>query len=165
MKLGSLILFALVAGCGVRSPPSAYQHLRDQLFAVLPLSIINNNLYPCFRTVNGKPGRLRDEECYRFAEPERMSGVVYLYFDRAGQFYPGLKQEPNDEASSEVWVNLDPSIITDEMLDGCEHCNLYLEFVGRRTLVSGRYGHMGACEHLVVIDQVLIIKVIDDVDF
>jgi len=38
---------------------------------------------------------------------------------------------------------------------------LALEFIGRRTLVEGSYGHMGLAKHLIVVDRIIDEKAVD----
>jgi hypothetical protein len=37
-----------------------------------------------------------------------------------------------------------------------------LDFIGRRTAVSGRYGHMGLSVHYVVVDRIISARIADD---
>jgi hypothetical protein len=146
----------LLAGCGTQSPPSAYKHPRDQFFAVFPMQFVDEDFYPCFRTVSGKQIRLSDLECYQFGKSRRMHGVVHLFFKTSGGFYPDIAHPPPlIPVPSRYWMNLDESAATAAKRAGCEHCYLHIDFIGRQTSVPGRHGHLGGAAHLVVIEKLL----------
>jgi hypothetical protein len=87
-----------------------------------------------------------------------MHGVVDLFFDKSGGFYRDSIAPPEPDEPSGYWIELDPAIMKADHLADCDHCYLYLDFVGRQTLVPGRYGHVGMSRHIVVIDKVLLAK-------
>jgi hypothetical protein len=150
-----VFLALLLAGCGDGNPPSAYKHSRDQLFAVVPLPMVDGDFVPCFRTINGEPGRLTDAECYNFTDPQRMRGVAVTGFE-TGSFYPGRATLPQNGEASDIWVEIDPRLLPADARNDCRKgCVLYLDFVGRRTAVAGRYGHLGVSKHQIVVDRVL----------
>lgn len=153
-RIFALLLLAL-AGCEQTSPPAAYKNRRDQFFALLPMRFIDEDLYPCFRTIGGRETRLPDRDCYVFGQSERMHGIVHLFFKRAGNFYPGRTVSPSLTTPSQYWISLEESVVTADMVAGCDHCDLHVEFIGRQTRVAGRYGHLGGSQHMVVIDRML----------
>lgn len=151
----------LLVGCGNGTPPSAYQHLRDQFFAAVPLAFIDDDFMPCFRSSDGQPARLSDRECYRLAEPQRMRGVAVTGFE-AGSFYPALRTLPQQGQRSEFWLELEPRVLPLNVRNRCiQGCAVYLDFIGRRTVARGSYGHMGLATHMVVVDRVFGAKVLD----
>lgn len=160
MRRWILLLCALTTACGGQAPPSAYQHSRDAFFAVLPMQFIDEDFYPCFRTLKGKQIRLADAECYRFAGPQRMHGVIDLFFGGGGGFHINTSQPPGPQDHSQYWVNLPSASLPDQIAERCNHCYLYVDFIGRKSLVSGRFGHMGMSNHIVVIDRVLATRIV-----
>ena len=108
----------LLAGCGAGTPPSAYKHPRDQFFAASPLPMIHADFEPCFRTIDGKPGRLPDADCFRFTDPQRMRGVAVRYTE-SGRFYPGRQTPPPRGARSGFWVEHHPSLPPRPLPSGC----------------------------------------------
>ncbi|HET6941116.1 MAG TPA: hypothetical protein VFH89_03030 [Sphingomicrobium sp.] len=156
MRKPALIFAALLlASCGDGNPPSAYKHSRDQFFAVVPLPMVDADFVPCFRTTNGKPGRLADAECYNFTDPQRMRGVAITGFE-TGSFYPGRTTLPLNGEESDTWVEIDSRMLPANVRNNCKKgCALYLDFVGRRTAIAGRYGHLGVSKYQIVVDRVL----------
>ena len=151
----------LLAGCSDGTPPSAYKHARDRLLATIPLVIFDDDLYPCFRTIDGRPARLPDAECYRLTDAQRLRGVARTGFE-AGSFYPGRTTLPQADEQSDLWIELDPSDLAPEVRRSCtQGCAVYLDFIGRRTAVPGSYGHMGSARHLIIVDRVLSARILD----
>src|SRR5215207_4158232 len=102
MRRPAIVFVALLlAGCGDGNPPAAYKHSRDQLFAVVPLPTVDADFVPCFRTINGQPGRLIDAECYNFTGPQRMRGVAITGFE-TGSFYPLRTTLPQNGERSDI---------------------------------------------------------------
>ncbi len=88
------------------------------------MRFINDDFYPCIRTVGGAQVRLSYEECYRFGEPVRMHGVVDLFFDKSGGFYRDSVAPPEPDEPSGYWIELDPAIMKADTLADCDHCYL-----------------------------------------
>lgn len=158
MMRWTILLAFLLAGCGTQSPPSAYKHLRDRFFAAFPMQFVEEDFYPCFRTVNGEQIRLGDLDCYTFGKPRQMHGVVHLFFETSGEFYPDVTQPPLTSLPSTYSMNLNASAATAAKRAGCDHCYLHVVFIGRQTSVPGRHGHMGSAKHLIVIEKLLEAK-------
>lgn len=149
------ILAFAISGCSDGTPPSAYKHVRDQLRAVTGLDV------PCFRTIEGEPGRLPDRDCYQFGEPKRMQGVVNSGFE-SGSFYQQRTAPPSPGDRSDTWLRLEPVMLPNSARRACEDgCVVWLDFVGRQTTVDGSYGHMGLAKHLIVADKIIGAKVLE----
>ena len=123
---------------------------------------MDDDFYPCFRSEDDQPTRLSDDECYRFDAPERMRGVWANGFEE-GTFYPGLTRPPG-QTRSDHWLEVPRSSAVpkgDERVFEIEPGKtnyILLDFVGRRTSVAGRYGHLGLAKHLVIVDRVVSAK-------
>lgn len=151
----------LLVGCGDGTPPSAYKRPRDKFFAAVPLTFIDEDFVPCFRTTDGQPRRLPDTECYRLTEPRRMRGVAVTGFE-TGSFYPRRTMLPQQGEQSEFWIELEPRVLPRNARSRCSKgCAVYLDFIGRRTAARGSYGHMGLANHIVVVDRVIGADVLD----
>jgi hypothetical protein len=126
--------------------------MRDQIAAATGFT------GPCFRTINGQPGRLPDADCYRFSGAQRIRGVAALGFE-SGSFYAGRTTTPAPAEGSDLWLSLEPNLLSGELRSRCQQgCFLSLDFIGRRTAVEGSYGHMGSAKHLIVIDRLTDVK-------
>jgi hypothetical protein len=154
MRATMLASCLLVVGCS-DTPPSAYQHPRDQFFAAIPLTMINDDFNACFRTVDGRPGRLSDEDCYRFNDPERMRGVLIAGFETSS-FYPGRTTPPAHDERSGYWMDVPHGVLPADLWRRCgAGCAIRLDFIGRRTAVQGGYGHMSLASHMIIVDRVI----------
>lgn len=116
---------------------------------------------PCFRTIDGRPGRLPDSDCYRFGERKRFQGVATIGFE-AGGFFPGRTTLPTEGEVGNVWLSLERNLLPGAVRSRCEKkCVVALVFIGRRTAIEGSYGHMGLAKHLISVDQILDAKTLD----
>jgi hypothetical protein len=157
---------ALLLGCG--TPPAAYSHAQDKLFAAVPLLVLfNDDFQPCFRTVNGKPTRLSDRECYRFGQPHHIRGVAITGFE-AGEFYRGWTRVPPAGAPTDDYLQFDGrTLASGAMKDArtkCSRkmgCTVYLDFIGRRTAVQGTYGNGGLSKNIVIVDRLLAARLLN----
>lgn len=155
----------LLVSCSDYTPPAAYSHAQDKLLAAVPLAILDQDLQPCFRTINGKPGRLSDADCYRFRAPQHMRGVAITGFE-AGLFYAGWTRRPPTELQTNLRLQLDPRSLASDPMKAARRkctggCTVYLDFIGRQTAVQGSYGHMGLGKNIVIVDRILAAKVLD----
>ena len=145
----------LASSCSNGPPPSAYKHFRDQVWAVASWEM------PCSRTIGGRPDRLPDADCYRLNEPRRLRGVAELGFE-ADIFYPGRARLPTPDQESDLRLSLEPSLLPATIRSGCERrCVVALDFIGRRPVVEGGYGHAGFGKHLIVVDRLVDVKALD----
>ena len=145
----------LASSCSKGPPPSAYKHFRDQVWGVISWEV------PCSRTIGGRPDRLPDADCYRFKEPRRLRGVAELGFE-ADVFYPGRARPPTPDQESDFRVSVEPNLLPATIRSGCEkNCVVALDFIGRRTAVEGGYGHGGLGRHLILVDRIVDLKVLD----
>jgi hypothetical protein len=72
------------------------------------------------------------------------------------RFYPGAHEAPAQGQQSDLWLSLEPQLLSPQLRKKCEQgCLLALDFIGRRTAVEGSYGHMGLAKHLIVVDRVI----------
>jgi len=149
--LGGLLL---LCGCG---DAGTYAHWEDRLGAA------TGGLFgqPCLR---GETDRLPDDQCYRMAPPERMRGIWIDEFE-GSRFLPGLTAAPAaDPAGPRIWLDMDahpvPALPAERRRPG----GVYLvDFIGRRTLYPGHYGHMGMSEQEVVVQRLISARAVGTV--
>ena len=117
--------------------------------------------YPCtFKIGSDVTARKPDSECYKLAPPQRLSGVWVNAFE-GSEFYPGATAEPPAQARG-LWLEFEhrePLLVAWRSKDPTAAV-LALDLIGRRTLVRGRYGHMGGWAEEIVVDRVLAARAI-----
>jgi hypothetical protein len=163
-----LLILLLVAACSDGGPPaSTYRHMEDRLWAASGLGAIFDH-QPCWRTIKGVPENLPVADCYRMLPPQRMRGVWLNEFE-GSKFFPGYSTDPGPSLRSTLWLEVDrPAIsrITGRNFNwrskGPQPKLVLLDFIGRRTAISGPYGHMGMSDHYVVVDRILSAQVLDE---
>lgn len=164
-----LLLLALTCampGCSSSSEPApaAYVFGTDRLVAAFPILTM-------FRQVCERHGtRLPDQQCYRFGPQRRWSGLVVQSDYFANSFYPAgvavtpappgryryavVGVLPKRECASPLCSPLSHDVEPPELK------TFYVEFLGRRTSVEGRYGHMGLFGHKIIVDRLLVSRAI-----
>ena len=97
------------------------------------------------------------EQCFGMTPMRRWRGLWRNDFE-GSRFCPPPAQEcsydtPGDRVWLSVWAKLPEDIRQGRFGD------LYaVDFVGRRTVHSGRYGHMGMSDHEMVVDRLISIE-------
>jgi hypothetical protein len=87
-----------------------------------------------------------------------MRGVSLTGFETC-RFYPGRRTLGTPPGGSDLCISLDTRVLPARLRTECaKGCALYLDFIGRETVVSGAYGHMGSAKNLIIIDRVLAAK-------
>jgi hypothetical protein len=138
------------------NPARAFKHAGDRVYVALGLSALFG--HPCDRREGDTVTSVPVEECYRFLPPERMRGVWRDAFE-GSEFFPGASRPPAEGAVSGIWLDaesrepLPPRLRRSPQSSGTRY--LAIDFIGRRTRYPGKYGHMGASEHYVIVLRVL----------
>lgn len=162
MSVRCLALFTCLVAAGCSQPPNAYQHPRNIAIALLGGELFGER--PCYRTIDGEPGILPDKDCYRFGEPRRMQGIANFGFETAS-FYSGRTSLPDQAKKPVPWMNFDLRQLDGDAATIARRCNdgcvVYLDFIGRQTVVEGGYGYMGMAKHKVIADRVLSVRYLD----
>jgi hypothetical protein len=148
---GALAATTAIAGLDDRLPPSAYVDPVDQQIARTGHGV-GNRPFPCARErmehgialVVSAP----TERCVKMLPARRWRGLWINEFENS-RFCPAPARSCTFRDRSErVWLNPDtlPS----------KRGKLYtLEFIGRRTIYKGPYGHMGASDHVITVDRLI----------
>jgi hypothetical protein len=99
--------------------------------------------------------------CYRLSSPRRMRGVwdfdlELSAFQEDPSGAPGAAQKPAHVA----WLDIEQVQAPQEYRVGTFILpgKYSIEFIGRRSLFSGGYGHFGMSQNLVVVDRVLSMR-------
>jgi len=150
-----LLAVATLSGCEDHGPPAAaYRSWKDRLVVAAGLRGV---FWPCYvkeaETKNvAAYASIPFDQCFRMDPPRRWRGVWRNEFE-GSRFCPApaIKcsfYSPGDR----VW--LDVSKHPDQTLYA-------VDFVGRRTAVKGRYGHMGASDHELIVDRMISMRAIE----
>lgn len=98
------------------------------------------------------------DECFEMTRPQRWSGLWRAAFE-GSRF---CEDQPNKSATecsdksvgSRIWFDPNRPYETDGRL-------YRVEFIGRRTVRPGNFGHMGGSEHEMVVDRMISIKEVE----
>ncbi len=149
--LGGLAAIAILAACSDRpaeTPTRAYAHFMDRLRAATG-GIAG---WPRDR---GEAERLSTEACYRMTPPQRMRGVWIDEFEDS-RFLPGAGAASADGRSSpRIWLDTQSRgiIRLARPREGERHVWL-IDFIGVQTEHAGGYGHLNSSDHIVVVQRV-----------
>ena len=152
------LLLGSVSACGQQVPPK----LRDQSIRELHNGLPGMT-QECLRKV--RSGGLvamptRVDECFQMLPVQRWRGLWRDDFE-GSQFCPNPARNCSfEESGDRIWLSFNDSV----RLKGTRPAGgLYaIEFVGRRTLRRGSYGHMGVFQHEVLVDRLISMKLAED---
>lgn len=143
---------AAVARLGDNLPPEAYLDPVDRQIARTGVGVPGRPS-PCARTttengikiVVGSP----TDQCVKMLPQQRWRGLWRNDFE-GSQFCPEPATECRlDSPGERIWLSERP----DKRGDG----KLYhVDFVGRKTMYKGHYGHMGVFDHEIIMDRMII---------
>jgi hypothetical protein len=124
---------------------------------------------PCtYHIEPGVIGSVATDQCYKMEAPRRYRGIWIDEFE-GQQFIPEGTQAPEwprgDPKSPDWRRKADQAISATIWLDG-ERAKLghkwqqgrrrvFIEFIGRKTMYPGNYGHMGMSGHEIIVDSVI----------
>jgi hypothetical protein len=149
-----LLSFVLLAsGCSPRgaTSPAAYLHFRDYFRASFG-SVFG---YPCTHLTREDGVDVyestKPQDCYRFSAARRMRGVWIDEFE-GSEFFEGAtsRSAVSLKNNDQTWLELENHRPTGRAY--------FMDFIGRKTLVPGHYGHMGGSRNLVLINRVISVR-------
>jgi hypothetical protein len=156
-----LLLILFLAGCSSRdsTPAAAYRDPVDRVTVALGLNGLFG--YACYHDEGNVRVFVGMTRCYRFGPERRMRGVWRDEFE-GSQFFPGRTTPPGEDDRSGIWLSVEENEAVKAAIGhkrGEPWPRLFLlDFVGRRTLYSGDYGHMGMSRDYVVVDRLVSAK-------
>ena len=97
----------------------------------------------------------RTDQCFEMAPAKRWSGLWADNFE-ARRFCPTPARECGSQTPRPaIWLSFAPGVRRDSIPTNRVYT---IEFVGRRTLQQGSYGHMGMSEHEIIVDRIISIS-------
>src|SRR3954470_2501612 len=159
------LLILLLAGCSSQdaTPARAYRDPVDRLRVALGLDGVIGHV--CYQESGGVSIFIGMTRCYRFGPPRRMRGVWRDAFE-GSEFFPGRTAAPGEGERSGIWLWVEENATVSAALgpgSGALPPRLIrLDFVGRRTLYPGRYGHLGLSSDFVVVDRLVSAQVLPE---
>jgi len=145
-----------VAGPSNLLPPAAYIDPTDQLI-VRTGEGVPGRPFPCARekTEQGISviERMPTDKCFRMLPAQRWRGLWRNNFE-GSQFCAAPAVVCDYHSPGErVWLNAD-------RVRGRRGALYSLQFVGRKTMYTGPYGHMGMSDQEIIVDRVISIKMV-----
>lgn len=146
-----LISTGAKAGIEDKLPPEAYVRPLDRQIAESGVGAPGRP-FPCMRAdvhdgieiLVGEP----TEQCVKLAPQERWRGLWRNAFE-GSRFCPEPATECDfNTPGDRIWLTASADGAADGML-------YRVEFVGRKTLFRGPYGHLGVSDHEVIVDRMI----------
>lgn len=145
MKRTFVLVCLMLSACNeYRGPPaSSYQRWTDQMIVRLGLEHVG--VFPCKLTD-------RLDECYKMDPPKRWKGLWRNDFEGSRFCATPAKSCDGSTSRPYTWFDYyDPKLLP--------FGGLYrVDFIGRRTSVQGRYGHMGGSDYQIVVDRMISVE-------
>ena len=144
----------------------AYRHPRDAFASLLPLDALG--IYPCasrqkesgIEVIVGVPV----DQCFKMLPAKRFQGIWLDEFE-GSIFVDGvrdveaakaeLRRRLAAPAAHMEWLGWDDTNRADLLPPSSNARLVAIDFIGRRTMYPGRYGHMGMSNSEVVVDRMI----------
>jgi hypothetical protein len=103
----------------------------------------------------GSIDRLYDPDCFKMLPDQRWTGLWNTGWEWTNFCPDPAKQCPTSAEHGSIWMEFAKGAYGGlrELPDGVYR----VDFVGRRTKVSGHFGHQGYYDHLMVVDRMISI--------
>lgn len=150
-----LLAIAALGGCkDYGSPASAYRDWKDRLVVAAGLRPL---VWPCLHRVQTEYGEVYEgiplDQCYKMDPPRRWKGVWRNEFE-GSRFCPAPAKKCSGSSRGDyIWLDMRKS--PDQTL-------YTVDFIGRRTSVKGRYGHMGGSDYELIVDRMISITPLEE---
>lgn len=165
---GAGLLYIAVINATNDPPVRAYLAWENRFWVALGFQYLS---HPCLQTVQTEHGTfestLPTDRCFRMSPPHRMKGV-WIDEPEGSQFLLGASDATQAQVGlGGTWLDLGKNRISGifQKATVADLRAFEIEFVGRQTLVAGRYGHMGTFDHEVVVDRLITARPIDPIPY
>lgn len=129
---------------------------------------------PCVDYDNGSIIHRRTDQCFKMEQPRRFRGTLINEFEgqlfilegaappewpRSDRNTPGWAEKFEKARAASIWLDNSRVDLVPVRL-GLSN-KMLIEFVGRKTKYTGRYGHMGMSGNSIIVDRVISLKNLD----
>lgn len=127
---------------------------------------------PCAYHVDAETmGSLPTDQCYKMEAPRRYRGIWIDEFEgqafipegttapewpRADPASPGWREQFDRAQAATIWLDVERAKLGHHRNGGRK---MFIDFMGRKTMYPGQYGHMGLSGHEIIVDRVISLKV------
>lgn len=127
---------------------------------------------PCAYHIDASTiGSLPTDQCFKMETPRRYRGVWIDEFE--GQVFipegtttpewprthpksPGWREQFDGAQAASIWIDVGRVKISQELRKRSHR--MLIDFIGRKTMYSGSYGHMGMSGNEIIVDRVISIS-------
>jgi hypothetical protein len=167
MKVGAILVLGLVlAGCekpedwSPTYPPEFLSHWSDR----------QKERFPELQTVFGPSCVWRmdnTETCFRMTEAQKWTGLWRGEFEESrfcadGPVRPAEMCDDYYYGGGSAWLNGNLGLPEAPIGDLVQSGLYRVEFIGRRTLYPGNFGHLGGYDYEIFVDQPISIRKVPD---
>jgi hypothetical protein len=154
---------ALLGGCNYQ-PLDAYRDVRDKVEAATGLPLLGRG--SCFRAIDDDKfgaGKSLTEICYKLTPQRRWHGLWRNDFEGSRFCAAPASSCSRDTPGDRTWLQYSFGLTDTKPREWkVPPGGLYeVEFVGRRTAIKGRYGHMGGSDYAMIVDRLISIREIE----
>jgi len=109
------------------------------------------------------------DQCFRLTKPRHWRGVLHYDLEESRFCVDAVERcPPPADRESVNWLSFSSKIVLPETLlrrpsDPLRR-DFAIEFIGRRTLYPGHYGHMGTYPNEIMVDRLISVREIKNVE-
>lgn len=127
---------------------------------------------PCaYHIDSGTIGFLPTDQCFKMQGPERYRGIWIDAFEgqdfipegtslpdwpRTDPTTPSWREQADRVQAARIWLNVDRAGVAHDV--NANGRKMRIEFIGRKTMYQGAYGHMGMSGNEIIVDRVISLE-------
>lgn len=127
---------------------------------------------PCtYHIEAGVMGSLPTDQCYKMEAPRRFRGIWIDEFEgqqfipqgsRAPKWpqgdsrLPGWRKDADRAIAATIWLDVERAKVSHNWQHGGRKA--FVEFIGRKTMYPGNYGHMGMSGQEIIVDRFISLR-------
>lgn len=102
------------------------------------------------------------DKCFVMTDPKRWRGIAHFEFEQSRFCADAVDRCPQEGTAPMIWLRFSPSAeanVKIPLRPGYPDFGTFrIEFIGRRTISPGGFGHMGAYEHEMIVDRIISVE-------